>query len=705
MIVRTRPGLALTFVVAAAYGAGAQTIQPQGGAIPVTPYGAPAPTYAPPATPVPYSALPSTLSSPASDAANVLSALAAARQGDASRVRAALYQAADPTAREIILWALIDGAPSRVSFAEADQGRRELAGWPRELRREEAAETLLPSGAMSPSQVIAWFGGAKPRTGPGALALAKALSATGHALDAAALIREAWRNRQFDQATQDAIIAAFGSNLTTDDYEARVDLLLYGGRNDLADDLLRFLPIDEQALARTRMAVRRGDPSADALVAALPPALQTSPGLTFDRMLRLRDQGQDDAARQLASGLATVIPDQAAAVKLWKHGALAVEALRSGQVASAYAVAAHSGLVNGPEAAEAEFMAGWLALTRMNDPRLADQHFAKLALAGESPLTQSRAYYWRGRAAEAQGDIVNAQLFFSQAATWPTAFYGQLAAARTGVKTLRIGSDPVITASARTAFEAQPAIKAMRYLAGIGAKDEFKIFAADLADIVPDAAQAAMLVDLTRAYGDPAAAMRAVRNAARRGLILPERGYPLVSAEYAGAEPALVLGVTRQESSFDPDARSGAGARGMMQLMPTTAAILARRMGLSYSGYELEDPQYNMRLGSDYLGQLVGQFSGSYVMAVAAYNAGPGRPNQWSLSCGDPRSSSTDPLNFIECIPFSETRDYVMRVLEAMQVYRARLHGGAAPLTLDYDLKRGAYGLTAGQPVGGQNSS
>jgi soluble lytic murein transglycosylase len=157
-------------------------------------------------------------------------------------------------------------------------------------------------------------------------------------------------------------------------------------------------------------------------------------------------------------------------------------------------------------------------------------------------------------------------------------------------------------------------------------------------------------------------------------------------------ETAFVLGITRQESSFNPLARSGAGARGMMQLMPATARSVARRLGLAYSSGALDNPDYNMKLGSAYLGQLVDQYSGSYVMAAAAYNAGPGRPTTWSSACGDPRGSAMDPLDFIECIPFSETRDYVMRVMEATQVYRARLHGGVAPLTLQDDLKRGAFG-------------
>jgi soluble lytic murein transglycosylase len=187
--------------------------------------------------------------------------------------------------------------------------------------------------------------------------------------------------------------------------------------------------------------------------------------------------------------------------------------------------------------------------------------------------------------------------------------------------------------------------------------------------------------------------MRVVRNAAKRDMILPERGYPILSTPPAAGAPEapFILGIVRQESSFDSHARSGAGARGMMQLMPGTAASIARHIGMEYAAADLEDPDYNMRVGSAYLGQLVGDFSGSYVLASAAYNAGPGRPTEWSMTCGDPRSSSVDPVDFIECIPFSETRDYVMRVLEATQVYRARLRGGSAPITLATDLKRGSY--------------
>jgi soluble lytic murein transglycosylase len=348
------------------------------------------------------------------------------------------------------------------------------------------------------------------------------------------------------------------------------------------------------------------------------------------------------------------------------------------------------------EALDAEFETGWTALTRFGNAKIADDHFAHLQQMSQAPLTQSRALYWRGRAADAMGDGVAAQLFFTQAAEYPTTFYGQLAAARTANPIISLGHDPEITTADRAAFESAEPVRAARLLAQIGAKDTFETFVNALSESLPTASQEALLVDLAGDLGSQSLAMRVVRNAARRGFILPDRGYPLRATPlgYSAPEAAFVLGIVRQESSFDPLAHSGAGARGMMQLMPATAQSVANHLGLGYG--DLYDASYNMMVGSAFLGQLVGQFDGSYVMAAAAYNAGPGRPPQWAAECGDPRSAGVDPVNFIECIPFDETRNYVMRVLEATQVYRARLHGGVAPDTLAADLKRGGYGSLGG---------
>ena len=635
------------------------------------------------------------------DASAATSILAAARSGGGARVRAILDEATDPLTRKIALWALADASPEFLSWDQADAARRDLMAWPRPARRQAAAEKLIEHSPLDPPAIVAWFGKEAPTTPQGAMALTEALRRTGRAELAAEVIRHAWRTLTFDTLDQEAMLGRFGALLTPEDHVAREDFLLYGAQGPAAQDMLRLLPVTEQAVAQARMAVRRGDIAAQAMIEALPAADQTRPGLVFERVMALRDRGDMLGALSLIPYLPAVLPDEHAAEKLWKRGSLMVQALQAGDTNTAYQVAARSGLTTGADAASAEFYAGWIALARMKNAPLADEHFFRLQQAGESPLTQSRALYWRGRAAEAEGDLVAAQLFYEQAATYYTTFYGQLAGTKTGKTELVLGRDPAVTADGLARFEARDSVRAARLFARSGNNDALRTFVLGLSETLPTGAEEAMLVDLARGYGDQDLSMRVVRNAAKRGFIMPERGYPVRPAPSApmAAEAPLVLSITRQESSFDPSARSGVGARGMMQLMPATAEQVARRSGLGWGS--LDDPDFNMKVGSVYLGQLVDQFSGSYVMAAAAYNAGPSRPTQWAAICGDPRATSTDPLDFIECIPFSETRDYVMRVMESTEVYRARLNGGSAPLTLAADLKRGGYVYRPSVATGG----
>lgn len=637
---------------------------------------------------------------PQLDAGAATAALTAAKLGDRRKVRALLENASTPLARKIALWAMADATPESLTWAEADEAHRDLADWPRASRREMAAERLLDRSGLAPREVVAWFGAQDPLTAEGAMALAGARRAQGDVSGATAVIRKAWRTLPADVTGQDAILARFSDLLTVEDHVAREDFLLYGSQGSAAQDLLRLLPPQEAAVAQARMALRRGDPEAEALVSALPIADQTSPGVAYERILAMRERGDTFGALSLIAYLPEHLPSEAAAERIWKHGSLVVQALQAGDAPHAYAAAARSGLSSGLPAIEAQFFAGWIALTRMKDPQRADGHFARLESLSVSPITQSRALYWRGRCAEAEGDEVGAQLFYNQAARFYTTFYGQLAAARTDQPRIVLAHDPEISPADRAAFEARDPVKAARLLAEMGDHEGFRTFVGALSETLPDAVSEAQLVDLvngTPGVGD--LALRVVRNAAKRGIVLPERGYPVrtPSLVSGSAETPLVLSVTRQESSFDPSAHSGAGARGLMQLMPATAQSVARRGGLGWG--DLQDPDYNMKVGSLFLGQLVDQFGGSYVMAAAAYNAGPGRPNQWASLCGDPRSAGTDPLDFIECIPFSETRDYVERVMEAMQVYRARLNGGSAPITLAADLKRGGYGYRLQPPA------
>jgi soluble lytic murein transglycosylase len=637
------------------------------------------------ADPVPYSSLPgagSASSAPlpiyGSEAAKLHDAIEAAKVGDVSRASAIQASLADPIARRVVQWAMIDNAGTKLSFYDLDSADRDLTGWPRANRRRAVTEKVIEASAVPPQQVIDWFGGKTPETPEGAMALAAAYQSLGRTSDAQALIRDYWRDHVFEAEAQSRMHARFAAFLTPEDDAQRLEILLYGPQGPAARAMLEMVTPDVRALGEM-----------------VPPALQSDPGLAFDRAHYFRKRDLDVLAVGFLKNFPTALPANPeidSAIWLERRN-LMNSALRSGDVQGAYAAVTGHGLPPGLDYAEAEFFAGWIALTKLHDPSLADQHFSKIQDVVTSPLSISRAYYWRGRAAEARGDAVAAKGFWTQGAQYYTAFYGQLSAEKIGQHQLTLGVDPTPTAADRSTFESRDLIHAAHLIGDAGEHDVFRSFVLTAAEALPSAEELAQLVDMARLYGDEDLSMRVVRAGAQKGIYLPDRGYPIlpVPEEYGAAEPAFVLSIARQESNFDPNAKSGSGARGLMQLMPPTASILARKLGMGYSTGELNEPSYNLKLGGYYLGQLVAEFGGSYPMAAAGYNAGPGRPATWVSYCGDPRGSATDPTEFIECIPFSETRNYVMRTMETMQVYRARLNGGTAPLTLAEDMKRGNW--------------
>ena len=631
----------------------------------------------------------------AAEAAVLKQAVDAAQSGDINAARQYAASLGNPLAQRVALWALVDSCSSMMSFQDLDSAWRQLQGWPRAAKREAAVEKSIEAAALSPQQVVDWFGQREPQSAEGAMALAAAYQQLGRGADAQTLIVRFWRNRVFEADVQTQMASRFGGYLSQDDNDKRLDLLLYGPQGPATVALLDLASPDARAAAQVRIAFRADRDDAPRSFAQLAPALQNSPGVAFERARYFRKRGLDT----LAAGLVKSFPappagDERTADLMWRERrALMTALLRSGDYKGAYAAVTHHGLTDGEDYTEAEFFAGWLALRKLDDPAAAAVHFANIERVGSSPITVSRALYWQGRAAEASGDDAEARKLWTEGAKYYTAFYGQLSAQRVGQNQIVLPSDPVITAAGRARFEARELVAAARMLADAGESDLFRSMVLTVDDSLPSAEELALLVDMCRLYGDQDLAMRVVRAGAVRGLYLPERGYPIrdVPQGDGAPEPALIHAIVRQESGFDPRVRSGAGAQGMMQLMPATAKGVARKLGLPYSVSRLGDADYNMRLGSAYLGQLVQTFSGSYVMAAAGYNAGPGRPPQWAAECGDPRGGTTDPSDFIECIPFSETRNYVMRIMEAVQVYRARLNGGEAPLTAMADLKRGGW--------------
>jgi soluble lytic murein transglycosylase len=632
------------------------------------------------------------------DAQALQQGLRAAANGDLSGAESDRLLITDPVAQKIVLWAEVDQLGDRMSFLQLDAARRDLSGWPRPNTRQAKAEKALETAVYDPDRTIAWFDGVPPQTPEGAIALAGALQARGRVPEAQALIKHWWRDRLFDADTQARMAARFGAWLGAEDHAKRLDTLLLGPQGPAAQAMLALVDEDHRALARAAIALRSDSRDATALVNVLPASLTSDPAVAFERARYLRRHGLDELGFGLVADFPSALEDEDIAEKLWiERKGYYNSALRARNWAVAYAAMDKAGFPPSEHRAETEFFAGWIALTKLHDYASADAHFAAVASAGASPITRARSDYWRGRTAEARGDSVAAQAFYQSGAQHLTTFYGQLSAEKAGLKTLTLGADPVPTEADRQRFDARETVRAARMLREAGLRDSFRAFVLSIAATLPKAEEYVLLVDLARDAGDPDLALRVVRAGAQRGFILPGRGYPMPQPpnDPGDAEPAFVLSITRQESNFYSQARSGANARGMMQLLPGTARRDAAQLGLPYSESRLWEPEYNMRIGAYELGQMVATFGGSYAMAAAAYNAGPNRPPQWVLECGDPRATGTDPLDFVECIPFTETRNYVMRTLETMEVYRAKLNGGATPLTLAEDLKRGVYGYMA----------
>ncbi len=630
-----------------------------------------------------------------SDQTALRSAITAARAQDVSRFEAAFSQIGDSEVRRIATWALADAAGEKLSFFQIDQARRDLAGWPRGGRRQTLAEEKIADAGMAPQAIIDWFGMDKPATGSGSIALGGALIAAGRGPEGQAVIRTAWRTQVIEAEPQKQALARFGSFLTPDDHAKRADMLLYGQQGPAARDMLPLLNPDDRALAQARINVRTGAGG----WSNVPAHLQNHPGLIFERVAANRRAGRISASFDIAGGLGPAPGFEAGDARMWtERRNIYVEALKAQNHRAAYDSMKDAGFASGERKAESDFFAGWLALTKLNNPEAAARHFAGIREAGRTPLTQGRGLYWQGRAAEALGKAEEAQGFYKEGAQYIGAFYGQLAAEKAGITTISLPKEPQPTDADRARFEGRPGVRAARILAEMGDKDLFKVFVGHIDDNLPTAEEYALLMDMTRGYGEPFAAMMAGRAAAGRGFLLPERMYPLRAVpEVPGApDPAFVMAITRQESSFDPKIRSSADARGMMMLLPSTARGVARRLGVPWVESKLWEADYNMQLGTFHLGELMNDYSGSFLLTAVGYNAGPARAPQWTPFCGDPRGATSDPLDFIECVPFTETRNYMMRVMENVQIYRARLAGGAAPIQPSADLKRGGYSRVAG---------
>lgn len=637
---------------------------------------------------------------PAAEIARLRLGVASADSGDWVGVRNARAGATDPLVRRILQWRVASDMAAPASFDEIRTALDQLQNWPgRETMRRRAEQQIFDS-ALTFNQRAAWLQAGGPISGDGKVALAQSLRAIGETAQATAIIRQTWRENILTPRAESIALMEFSSNLTAADHAARVDWALWRDDRATANRLMARLAAEDRSVAQARIALQtRPRKGLQAAVDRVPASRSEDPGLLYDRVRYIRRDGRPEDAMPIAARISPASAPLAGREALFKERRLYVpRALKAGNRARAYALVAENGLSSGEAFADAEWLAGWLALRFTREPAAADRHFARLDANVTAPVSKARALYWRAMSQKALNQDEAAQIALTDAAKLNFTYYGQIAASRVErAPVLSFGERSLVTPAARAEFESREVVRALKLMAEVGDQRDFESIAFFLDDQLTTPLEHEMLALIARERSYTRTAVRSAKAGMRRGIIAPDAAYPLLDlpadARKPGRpEPALILAITRQESEFDSRAHSSAGARGLMQLMPATARITARTEGLPYQpNWLVDDPSYNVTLGAAYLQHLLEQWNGSYVLTIASYNAGPGRPREWIGDWGDPRASNTDVIDWVELIPFTETRNYVQRVLENVQVYRHRLAGTPVPLRIEQDLRRGGY--------------
>ena len=590
---------------------------------------------------------------------------------------------ADPVAEKLVLYYRML-APGAATPAEIAGFMHANPDWPNqallERRRQDAIATdpddqdvLQQCAARQPGEALAL------------LRCARALSNAGRSGEAAEDARRAWIDGLPSIGEAAEFLHRWSAVPTSADDWARFQHLAWHDRAAAERQVVRLDPAHRKA-AEARLALEKDAPDAEAMLAAVPPELRDDPGLMLDhaRFLRRADRAADALAlwKQDGATAQAAAPEHLAA--FWaERNILGRKLLQGGDAAGAYALASAHGQTGAEASADAEFFAGFIALRKLHDAAAAERHFQTLAQS-HSAITQGRAQYWLGRAAAAAGQ--DPKTFYEKSAAWPTTFYGQLAALALGdtpaalATRIRGMHDPAWTSDGVLAFTGHEVVRAAAWLVAWGDPHRARAFLLRMDELAPDPAERSLTAQFALKVGLPDMAVFVARRMGRDGLMLPQAGWPMpFDPPVEPLDPAVALGIMRQESSFDVGAVSPSGARGLMQLMPFTAADVAKQLGVHPTLVSLtSDPQQNMQLGTTYLQEMLDRFNGSLPLAVAAYNAGPHRVDQWLAANGDPRNGAVDMLDWLEEIPVGETRNYVQRVLENVVIYRAR-RGEAAP--------------------------
>jgi soluble lytic murein transglycosylase len=639
------------------------------------------------------------------DLAATKAAIELARQGKSGEATALAASAGNPLAPKIVEWALLRRADSDASLERYAAFIRANPDWPSIPLLRRRAEASLWKDRRD-GAIVRSFVGDNPTTAAGRLALARVEMGEGSRADAERRVRAVWRSEQLTAELEAAVLAAFPGVLTRADHVARMDRRIGAKDFGAAMRAAKHVGDDQIAIVKACSAAETKSAKGGALLDEVGGDARSDLGYALCRvhwLLRNDSPGSNTRGR-----IATPAADIAAAVKLvltasredlqrqdadewWRERRmLARKLIDLGDARTAYRIVHEAAPPSNPYyRADFHFMAGWIALRFLGDPVTAAEHFAHVDQASADPVVLARAAYWRGRAAEAAGQFDDMRAQYEEAARFPTAYYGQLARARLGLDEIALLPPPPAPAPGQQA----ELVRTAEMLYAIGEIDMVRSFVTNLADESNDVALLAALGQLTAQHNDAQSMLLVGKTGLARGLALERYAFPEIGVPYnpvaAKLDRCIVYSVVRTESAFDQHDMSPAKAVGLMQVTPQAGRDTAKRFGISYDWNRLvADPAYNTQMGTAEVAALLSDYRGSYVLTFAGYNAGRGRVQQWVAQHGDPRDPKVDAVDWVERIPFSETRNYVQRVMENLQVYRARF--GASTTTLEPNLHRAA---------------
>jgi soluble lytic murein transglycosylase len=574
---------------------------------------------------------------------------------------------------------------NRYSFNELTGFIANNANWPNVKPIQAAAELKIPQ--LTPTQILDFFAAHPPVTVTGFYQYIDALQAKGQGNTVADLVRTRWIDGDFSADDLAAFHARYANLIDAQSNAERLDRLLWKNDSTGARRLYEYIDTQTRATAETRLALANNTDNLWKEGAAL--GDEFNPGLAYEHLRWLRRNDRDEQAVDILLHPPAILGKPEA---WWDERQVIIRrVMQQKNYPLAYRLTIGHGLTEIDRSfVQAEFLAGWLALRFLNRPAEAEPHFQKVIDGATTPGSRSRGLYWLARALEARGNTTDAEQMYEEAATLNATFYGQLAQARIYPNpSLHAMPEPTVPTLIRKNFFNREMVRIIESLHNIGEHDRAHLFFKTMLGSAKQRADFALLMELGYQLQRPDYAIEAFKAAGLKNMMLASGGFPLLAMSLPRPpEPAFTHALIRQESMFNVQATSPVGAQGLMQLMPSTAKMVARMCGLRYNGKGLCEPDYNIRLGTTYVQKQIDAFNGSYILALAGYNAGPARVRGWMEQIGDPRDASVDPIDWIESIPFTETRNYVQRIMESLQVYRARLAGGVAPLKIVEDLRR-----------------